>query len=95
MKRKIVVNDLMQKGYSYYLSEPERKNFNPLFKPQLNPLEMLELGVFGGKYMTDCRGEFPKEWFERAKFCSTHHDASLNFFKVNASKPLSYWKAKD
>jgi hypothetical protein len=92
-KKKIVVNDKMQKGYVYYLTEPIGKNFNPEFKPELTPKEMLELGVFGGKYMTDCKKEFPKDWFENAKLCSTKHDPKLNYFEVNASKPLSYWRA--
>ncbi len=56
----------MQKGY-YYLTEAEGENFDPDFKPELTPGEMLELGVFGGKYLTDCRDEFPEEWFENAK----------------------------
>jgi len=90
----VVVNDKMQKNYSYTLSEPIGKNFDPKFKPELSPKQMLELGVFGGKYMTDCRKEFPKDWFTKAKLCPTEHDASLNFFKINASQPLSVWRKK-
>jgi len=47
----------MQQGYVYYLTEATGKNFHPDFKPELTPKEMLELGVFGGKYLTDCREE--------------------------------------
>ena len=94
MKKKIVVNDLMQKNYIYFLTQPVGKNFDPEFKPQLTPQQMLELGVFGGKYMTDCQAEFPKEWFKKAKLCHEFHDPKLNFFGINASKPLSYWKQK-
>ena len=84
----------MQRGYVYYRTEPIGKNFDPGFKPELSPKEMLQLGVFGGKYMTDCRKEFPGGWFSRAKLCAQHHDATLNFFGVNASQPLSVWIAK-
>ena len=84
----------MQKGYFYILSEPMGKNFDPVFKPDLSPKEMLELGVFGGKYMTDCKKEFPKDWFKNAKLCSEKHDPNLNYFKVNASQPLSVWIKK-
>lgn len=55
---------------------------------------MLRLGVFGGKYMTDCRKEFPSSWFTRAKLSPTFHDAELNFFRINASQPLSQWRGK-
>ena len=55
---------------------------------------MLELGVFGGKYMTDCTGEFPASWFRRARLNSQTHDPDINYFGVNASQPLSYWEAK-
>jgi len=92
--RKIVVNDKMQKGYTYFLTEPEGKNFDPEFKPQLTPAQMLAMGVFGGRYMTDCRDEFPKSWFAKAKLCSSKHDPALNFFGINASKPLWYWRKK-
>ncbi|MDP8266546.1 MAG: hypothetical protein P9M07_06340 [Candidatus Aceula meridiana] len=87
----ITVYDKMQKNYRYQLVEPRGKNFDKEFKPELNPEEMLELGVFGGRYMTDCTKEFPKNWFKKAKLCSERHDPKLNCFGVNASKPLSYW----
>ena len=90
--RKVVVNDLMQKNYVYYLTEPAGKNFHPDFSPQLTPGQMLEMGVFGGKYMTDCRDEFPKTWFLLAKLCHERHDPDLNYFGVNASQPLSVWR---
>ncbi len=92
MRKKIIVNDKMQQGYEYYLVEPAGENFSEEFKPELTPAQMLELGVFGGKYMTDCREEFPEEWFTNAKLCSERHDPELNFFKINASKPLQYWR---
>jgi hypothetical protein len=93
MPRVIVVNDKMQRGYRYRLAAPTGRNFAPAFKPDLTPKQMLELGVFGGKYMTDCRKEFPKTWFARAKF-SKRKDPSLNYFGVDASQPLSVWVAK-
>jgi hypothetical protein len=92
MRKKVVVNDRMQRGYVYYRTEPPGRNFDPFFKPQLTPKEMLRLGVFGGKYMTDCRAEFPRSWFAGAKLCADRHDPALNFFSVNASQPLSIWR---
>ncbi|MBM4193676.1 MAG: hypothetical protein FJ202_04760 [Gemmatimonadetes bacterium] len=91
-KRRIQVNDLMQQGYWYFLTEPPGKNFHPDFRPELTPKEMLALGVFGGKYMTDCRKEFPADWFAKARLCAERHDPKLNFFGVNASQPLSRWR---
>lgn len=92
--RTVVVNDKMQRGYSYVCSEPVGKNFDPTFKPDLTPRDMLELGVFGGKYMTDCRDEFPAAWFTRAKLSPEKHDPKLNFFGIDASQPLSVWREK-
>lgn len=89
----IHVHDSMQTA-EYRLTEPEGKNFDPLFKPQLTPKEMLTLGVFGGKYMTDCRDEFPADWFNDAKLCHEWHNPALNCFGVNASQPLSVWRKK-
>ncbi len=94
MGKVVVVKDKMQKNYKYELVEPVGKNFRADFKPELTPKEMLEIGVFGGKYMTDCTKEFPANWFTKAKLCSERHDPKLNLFKVNASQPLSVWQAK-
>jgi len=92
MMRKIVVHDRMQTGYVYYRTEPAGKNFAPEFTPQLTPRQMLALGVFGGKYMTDCRDEFPASWFRRAALCAERHDPALNCFGVNASQSLAQWR---
>jgi hypothetical protein len=95
MKEKtVLVNDKMQQGYRYRLTEPMGKNFAKDFRPELTPQEMLELGIFGGKYMTDCRKEFPADWFKKAKLCSQRHDPAVNCFGVNASQPLSVWRKK-
>ncbi len=91
---KVVVDDLMQTDYVYYLSEPEGGNFHPDFKPELTPAEMLALGVFGGKYMTDCGNEFPSTWFENAKLSPEGKNPKLNFFGVDASLPLSDWRSR-
>lgn len=54
-KLRVEVNDRMQSGYVYFCTEPIGRNFDPDFQPELTPKEMLELGVFGGKYMTGIR----------------------------------------
>jgi len=96
VKRRIVtVNDKMQRGYRYALTAPVGRNFNPEFRPELKPAEMLRLGVFGGQYLTDCRKEFPASWFARAKLAKGERDKSLNYFGVDASQPLSVWRKRD
>lgn len=92
--RTIVVNDRMQTNYRYTLVEPEGENFAAEFKPELTPKQMLALGVFGGKYMTDCRKEFPADWFTHAKLSASGRNSSLNFYRVDASQPLSVWREK-
>ena len=93
-REKVTVNDRMQKGYVYFRTEPPGRHFHPEFKPELTPKQMLRLGVFGGKYMTDCRREFPADWFARAKLSPKQPDPDLNCFGVSASQPLHEWIRK-
>ncbi|MDD3481001.1 MAG: hypothetical protein PHW75_02135 [Patescibacteria group bacterium] len=93
-QRTIIVNDYFQKNYRYTLTEPTGVNFNPDFKPELTPKEMLQLGVFGGKYMTDGAQEFPKDWFTHAKLSPKVKNPALNYFKVDASLPLTEWQRR-
>ncbi len=92
--KKIFVNDLMQQGYTYTCTQPAGRNFAKDFKPELTPREMLELGVFGGVYMRDCRAEFPASWFKRARLSGGKKDKKLNCFGVDASQPLRVWEDK-
>ena len=94
MARVVTVNDRMQRGYSYELVAPIGEKFDPEFRPELTPAEMLSLGVFCGKYMTDCRAEFPAEWFSDARLASGRRDCKLNYFGVDASQKLSVWREK-
>jgi len=77
------------------VKKTDKKIINKLFKPELTPKEMLELGVFGGLYFSDKPKEFPRSWFEKAKLSPDgRRHKELNYFKVNASQPLSVWLAK-
>ena len=95
-RRWVTVNDRMQKGYRYERVARVGRDFAAEFTPALTPAEMLRLGVFAGRYMTDGRGEFPKSWFTRAKLAKGRRgrDVALNYFGVDASQPLSEWKKK-
>ena len=56
---------------------------------------MLKLGVFCGKYMTDCARRIPRRAGSRgAKLAAKGRDCTLNFFGVDASQPLSVWRQK-
>lgn len=87
----IIVNDKMQKGYTYD-RVAKVGNLPPHFNPTATPKQMLELGVFGGKYMTDCVNEFPASWFKKAKLSPDKYDVSMNYYGVRASKNLKYWR---
>ena len=91
----VVVEDRMQSGYRYRRIAPWGANFDPGFAPELSPPEMLALGIFGGRYMRDCRGEFPDAWFAGARLAAGPADPALNHFGVLAGQPLSVWRAKD
>jgi hypothetical protein len=84
----------MQADYRYIVTEPPGEHFAEDFTPELTPKEMLELGVFGGVYMRDCRDEFPDDWFATARLAPNKRDPLLNFFEVNASQPLREWRKK-
>jgi hypothetical protein len=72
------------------------KNFNDfykLFKPQLTPKKMLELGVFGGSYFGLNIKEYPKPWFKKAKI-SKNFDVNINRFKVKSGLSRKEWQKK-
>src|SRR6187549_2671565 len=91
---RVLVNDKMQKNYVYWRTKPMGRGFRPGFSPELTPKQMLRLGVFGGKYMNDCRKEFPASWFKNAKLSPERARPNLNYFGVAASQPLSVWRKK-
>lgn len=93
MGKIVKINDKMQTGYSYELVEPVGKNFDPEFKPHFTPQEMLEMGVFEGKYMNDCHDEFPSSWYKNAR-TSEIADPSLNYFKIKSRQSLQVWREK-
>ena len=72
----------------------EKEQIYKLFKPQLTPKEMLELGVFGGSYFNKKQiKEFPKSWFLKAKL-SEKFDVTLNRFKVKSGLSREEWIKK-
>lgn len=89
----ITVEDRMQHGYSYVLSAPVGRGFAAGFTPAFSPAEMLALGVFEGKYLNDCRAEFPASWFRRARLGEVA-DPARNCFGVKSRQPLSVWREK-
>lgn len=93
MAKFVTVNDKMQSGYVYEITEPMGKNFAADFRPHFTPKEMLEMGVFEGKYMNDCRGEFPHDWYKNARI-SEVADESLNYFKIKSRQSLQVWREK-
>jgi len=93
----IKINDKMQYG-KYKLTARYGKDFDPEFKPELTPVQMLRLGVFEGKYLNDCVLEFPREWFSRTvlnKMSPEGPNVSLNYYKIKSRLPLQEWRRKN
>lgn len=91
--KEVVVNDQMQSGYRYHLIAPVGEQFAADFTPRYAPPEMLEMGVFEGKYLNDCVSEFPANWFEKARL-SHHADCELNYFGIKSRQSLKTWREK-
>ena len=75
------------------LKKIKNEDFYKLFKPQLTPKKMLELGVFGGSYFGLKIKEYPKQWFKNAKI-SKDFDVSLNRFRVKSGLSRKHWREK-
>ena len=69
------------------------EDFYKLFKPQLTPKKMLEMGVFGGYYFGGKMKEYPKSWFKNAKLSKTFN-SEKNRFKVKAGLTRKEWSNK-
>jgi hypothetical protein len=93
---RVTVHNKMEQGYSYVLEVAPGTHFAEGFEPYYTPAEMLEMGVFSGKYLNDCLLEFPKEWFIKAikkgKLSPQGADTQCNFLKVDSRLSLEKWK---
>jgi hypothetical protein len=89
----IAVDDRMQGGYRYTIAVRPGTGFADGFTPALSPKEMLQMGVFEGKYCNDCRPELPDDWFARARIAD-RPDPALNYFGIKSRQPLSVWREK-
>lgn len=86
----------MATSYSYVL-DVNPGELPADFRPDLTPQEMLMLGVFEGKYLNDCVGEFPAEWFLGALMTGRlspegPNPSRCNLFGVKSRQPLSIWR---
>jgi hypothetical protein len=71
------------------------RDFDPTFRPDLSPQEMLKLGIFGGAYFKpEDRDELPTDWFTDARISDHGPDPHYNYFEVSASQPLRVWQDK-
>ena len=97
--KKITYSDNFQKKYHYILTEPEGKNFDPRFRPDLTPRQMLKIGIFGGAYFIGVEKgipkDLPREWFDGVSLSPDgKKHKEYNFFHIEASQPLKVWQEK-
>lgn len=66
------------------------------FAPCYTPLEMLQAGVFEGKYINMIDG-LPKNWYKLPTVVGPDDppDVNLNKFGVKSRQPLSVWEANN
>lgn len=88
----VFVSNRMQSDYCYKLDAPMGVFPKQIFSPSFTPNEMLRAGVFEGKYMTDCKSEYPESMFTGARFSATPDPVNFNAFKAKSRNPLSYWR---
>ena len=90
------VSNVMQRDYSYELVAPEGEGYDPRFRPELTPAEMLKLGVFGGWYLNSAlkSGEYPENWSTNAKLSHYGTSKDCNLYKVTAGQSLAVWRDK-
>lgn len=101
---RVRVRDRMQKSYTYTTTFKAGTAIRksgipgvgyPTFRPHYTPAKMLAMGVFEGKYLNDCTGELPAEWYERAasKLRPEGADAAANYFGVKSRMSLQHWQS--
>ena len=69
------------------------KDIYKIFKPEISPKKMLQLGIFRGSYFGSKIKEYPKTWLQKAKL-SKSFDVNLNRFKVKSSLSREHWMEK-
>jgi hypothetical protein len=67
--------------------------WDPRFAPSYTPLEMLEMGVFEGKYINAIKG-LPASWYKLPKVLGPNDepDETINYYGVKSRQGLSEWK---
>lgn len=95
MKPRVVEfrNDLASGSYELVAKPGDFTGYEQ-FDPFYTPKEMLQRGVFGGRYLNSCQGEYPADWFEVVRLSYDRPRAELNYYGVLSGLPLKYWQDK-
>ena len=73
------------------MNQTQIASWDKRFCPSYTPKEMLEMGVFEGKYLNAIKHKYPISWFTNAKL-SSKPNPSINFYGVKSRLSLSHWK---